>query len=168
MIKADGGGSRSYHSTTYGINSGSPLLQLEGFDITRCLPFDIMHIVFKGVVTYHLNLLFGHLISSMQYFTLQQLNQCLKSHPYGYSEADTKPNHIRREAGAGSNYRVKQSGSYILLLDNIISIYFCPYNCTLFLAHRTCTFTHIYKNSFSKSNDDIGSPPSFYCWGVHQ
>ena len=79
------------HSTTYGINNASPLLNLTGFDITRCLPFDIMHSIFEGVAHRHLNLLFHHLIDSHHYLDLSQLNQTIKLHPYGYSEADTKP-----------------------------------------------------------------------------
>lgn len=50
------------HSATYGINEASPLLKLSNFDITTCLPFDIMHTVYEGVVTYHLNLLLSYLI----------------------------------------------------------------------------------------------------------
>jgi len=33
------------HSVTYGNNRKSPLMQLPEFDITECLPFDIMYTV---------------------------------------------------------------------------------------------------------------------------
>ena len=46
LIEGEGG---SRHSVTYGINGRSPLLDLVGFDITKCLPYDIMHTVFEGV-----------------------------------------------------------------------------------------------------------------------
>ena len=36
----------------------SPLLHLPGFDVTTCLPFDIMHNIYEGIVPCHLNLLF--------------------------------------------------------------------------------------------------------------
>lgn len=41
------------HSTTYGINRESTLQQLDNFDVTKCLPFDIMHTIFEGVAVYH-------------------------------------------------------------------------------------------------------------------
>ena len=42
------------HSVTYGINKASILPQLDNFDVTKCLPFDIMHTVYEGVAVYHL------------------------------------------------------------------------------------------------------------------
>ena len=30
--------------------------QLDNFDVTKCLPFDIMHTVFEGMAVYHLTL----------------------------------------------------------------------------------------------------------------
>ena len=96
------------HSTTYGINNASPLLNLTGFDVTKCLPFDIMHSIFEGVARRHLNLLFHHLIDSCHYLDLSQLNKTIKLHPYGYSEADTKPTLIERESSSTSDFRISQ------------------------------------------------------------
>ena len=50
-----------WHSTTYGINGPSILSNLKHFDITMCLPFDIMHSIFEGITVVHLNLLFCYL-----------------------------------------------------------------------------------------------------------
>ena len=100
-----------WHSTTYGINNFSILLKLTGFDITKCLPFDIMHSVFEGVANRHLNLLFQHIIAS-QYITLADINEAIKSHQYGYSETDTKPRCIERESST-SDFTFKQSGKNI-------------------------------------------------------
>ena len=87
------------HSVTYGINRASPLLMLSDFDITKSLPFDVMHTIYEGIASYHLNLLFtGHLIDDYHYFTLDQLNHIIKVHPYGYTECDTKPSPIHRES----------------------------------------------------------------------
>ena len=64
LIEGKGeGGSR--HSVTYGINGRSPLLDLVGFDITKCLPYDIMHTVFEGVAISHLKLLLNYCIEEM-------------------------------------------------------------------------------------------------------
>ncbi len=46
-------------------------------------------------------------INIKKYFTLSELNQCLASHHYGYSELDTKPNII---TGSTMEYHIKQKG----------------------------------------------------------
>jgi len=98
------------HSVTYGINRASPLLMLSDFDITKSLPFDVMHTIYEGIASYHLNLLFHHLIDDCHYFTLDQLNHIIKVHPYGYTECDTKPSPIHRESTLDSNFKLKYSG----------------------------------------------------------
>lgn len=109
LINDDNSG---WHSTTYGINGTSLLLNLKYFDITQCLPFDIMHSIFEGVANVHLNLLLFHLINDYQYFDLPELNHVIKSHPYGYSEMDKKPVPIYRESSS-SSFHFKQSGMFI-------------------------------------------------------
>ena len=107
-------------STTYGINSRSPLLSLEGFDITKCLPYDIMHTVFEGVAQVHLQLLLSYLICTKKYFTEDQLNLALRTHKYGYSESSSRPSPIYK--GANSEFHIKQSGIYknSTIIHNII------------------------------------------------
>lgn len=51
------------HSTAYGINGASPLLNLNGFDVTKSFPFD-MHSIFEGVARRHLNFLLHHVIDN--------------------------------------------------------------------------------------------------------
>ena len=108
--------SSGWHSTTYGINGTSLLLSLKYFDVTQCLPFDIMHSVFEGVANVHLNLLLCHLINHCLSFDLPELNHVIKSHPYVYSEMDTKPVPVDRESS--SSFHFKQSG--ICLLYNVM------------------------------------------------
>ena len=85
---------------------------LTGFDITKCLPFDVMHTVFEGVAAVHINHLLLHLIDECKFFCLRDLNHIINSHDYGYSEIDTKPSPIRRETTAHSNF---QSGIAIYI-----------------------------------------------------
>ena len=101
-----------WHSTTYGINGQSLLSNLKHFDITICLPFDIMHSIFEGIALLHLNHLFIHPIDDLQCLSLAQPNYHIKSHQYGYSEVDTKPSLIDRESSK-SPFHIKQSGTYI-------------------------------------------------------
>lgn len=104
-----------WHSTTYGINGPSILSNLKHFDITMCLPFDIMHSIFEGITVVHLNLLFCYLCDDLVCINLEQLNHIIKSHPYGYSEVDTKPTVIDRESST-SSFHFKQSGMLLLLM----------------------------------------------------
>ena len=48
--------------------------QLDNFDVTICLPFDIMHTVYEGVAVYHLNLLLHYLIDTRKWLSLTELN----------------------------------------------------------------------------------------------
>ena len=101
----------SRDSTTYGINKASPLQDLIGFDITRCLPLDVMYTIFEGVVATHLNHLLHQMIDECNYIHLNELNHLITSHDYGYSKVDTKPSPISRESSATSDFRLKQSGT---------------------------------------------------------
>ena len=79
------------HSVTYGIKKESILQQLDNFDVTKCLPFDIMHTVFefKGVAVYHLNLLLHYLIDTRKWLSFTELNHAIEAHHYAYTECDT-------------------------------------------------------------------------------
>ena len=86
----------SEHSITYGFNRASPLLQLPGFDITTCLPFDIMHTIYERIIPRHLNLLLHYVLNDKNYLSLSQLNHIIKVHQYGHTEIDMKPSLINR------------------------------------------------------------------------
>ena len=79
-----------------------------------------MHTLFEGMVSNHLNLLFHHLIDESHSLCLGELNHAIKSHDYGYSEADTKPSPIRRQSTATSDFNFKQSGIIIVTLSKFI------------------------------------------------
>ena len=99
------------HSVTYGINGPSCLSDLKWFDITTCIPFDLMHTIYEGIASHHLNLLFQHLINDCSYFSLDKVNHLIKSHQYGYSESDTKPCVIKWDPAA-SKFHFKLSGVF--------------------------------------------------------
>ena len=73
------------HSVTCGINKASILQQLDTFDVTKCLPFDIMHTVYEGVAVYHLNLLLHYLIDTRKWLSLTELNHAIQAHHYVYT-----------------------------------------------------------------------------------
>jgi hypothetical protein len=107
LIEEDGG-HRSKHSVTYGINSRSHLSRLIGFDITKCLPYDMMHTIFEGVAMLHLRPLLYYLIDIRKLFSIEQLNLNIRSHKYGYSEVSTKPSKISKDSSTNT-YVIKQS-----------------------------------------------------------
>ena len=93
------------HSITYGVNNRSPLIDLIGFDITQCLPYDIMHTLFEGVASLHLQTLLKILIDVKKCLTLPQLKSSLRTHKYNSSEV--KPFPISKSSIL---YHIKQSG----------------------------------------------------------
>jgi len=95
---------------TFGINKESCLQKLPHFDVTQCLPFDIMHTIFEGVAVYHLRHLLVYLIDVRKYFSLDDLNHIIESFHFGYSETDTKPSLIHRDSSDHSTFHIKSSG----------------------------------------------------------
>lgn len=85
LVEGDVSG-RGGFSTTYGVNNRSVLLDLPLFDVTKCLPFDIMHSLFEGVSTHLLNQLFHHLIND-EILGLDEINQEVNKICLGYSDS---------------------------------------------------------------------------------
>lgn len=76
----------THFSMQYGVNRPSVLNEMPFFDLCQCLPPDIMHVILEGVLLRNLRLLLEHCIVQEHYFTLHQLNQCVSTFCYGYSE----------------------------------------------------------------------------------
>ncbi len=125
-------GHSRYHSVTCGINTSSPLLSLIGFDITKCLPYDIMHTVFEGVVKSHFQQVLKYLIDDKKYFTIDQFNLAIKTHKYGYSECTVKPSRIENSR---EGYHIKQSGIVYTVKKSEIVINKTTNTLTIFYIH---------------------------------
>ena len=89
--------SRVYWSKEYGINEKSFLVNVPGFDITKCLLHDPMHVLLEGVVRMELRLLFSHLILEKKLFSITDLNTAIQNFPYSESESRDKPQLIERK-----------------------------------------------------------------------
>lgn len=99
-------------STTYGINGLSVLQSLMHFDVCKCFPEDIMHILFEGIVPYETKLLLKYLIDERRCFTLKRLNQIVESFDFGFTNRKNKPSYITRESlNAVRDAKLKQSGN---------------------------------------------------------
>lgn len=76
----------TYHTTTYGINRRSPLNELDHYHVCDYgLPPDVMHDVLEGYLPYTLKLMLSHMIDTLKLFTLDKLNQAIRSIDYGYA-----------------------------------------------------------------------------------
>ena len=127
LVEGDTTGRVGY-SSTYGVNGRTILMDLPYFEITKCLPFDVMHTVFEGTCISHLNMLFElinqsgvvplalnqlfiHIIDDNKYLSLDQLNHAIQTFGYGFSDMATKPAIIYQQSGS-KNYTIKQKGIY--------------------------------------------------------
>lgn len=108
---------RDQLSTTYGVNRLSVLDKVEHFDVCKCMPEDIMHILLEGLVPYETKLMLKQLIDESRCFTLKELNQRIESFDYGYMNKKNKPTAITRETINGlTEAKLKQSGILLVYL----------------------------------------------------
>lgn len=83
-------------SVTYGINYRSPLNDLYGFHVADGqLPQDIMHLLLEGVIPYELKLMLHDFTAVKKYFTVDDLNNRIRSFNYSPEEAKDKPPPIK-------------------------------------------------------------------------
>jgi hypothetical protein len=53
-------------SKQYGVTRRSLLCSIPGFDVTKQLPLDIMHVLFEGLFHLQIKLFLGHIIDNLQ------------------------------------------------------------------------------------------------------
>ena len=97
-------------SKEYGVNVLSVLNEAPQFDLCVCLPHDIMHVLFEGVVPRHCKALLRYCILVQQFFKLQQLNRRIEEFSYGYSEKANVPRPLDRDHLTSDN-KLVQSGT---------------------------------------------------------
>lgn len=80
-------------SVTYGINQKSLFEDVKFFNVTKCFPQDIMHVLFEGVLAKEILLLLTYCCNE-KFFSLACLNQSISSFDYGYHEIANKSSNI--------------------------------------------------------------------------
>lgn len=94
VLDALTGAGRKYWSKRYGINSRSVLLDVDGFQITKCILFDPMHIFYdNGVVDLEFKLMMNYFIDR-NILTLQMLNKAIQCFEYSDEENADKPQNV--------------------------------------------------------------------------
>lgn len=102
---------RSHFSTTYGVNRRSILEDVPGFSVVKCLPHDIMHDLFEGVVKKELSLFLTY-STTQRYFSIEELNQRISY----YDFMSSKPSLIYTKPQA-NEYKIRQSASQMISLS---------------------------------------------------
>lgn len=75
------------------------------------LPSDIMHDLLEGVIPRHLKLLLGFFTMESNFFTLEMLNEKIKTFDYqGIVETSNRPSTITNLTLSSNDDNLKQSG----------------------------------------------------------
>jgi len=75
----------------------SILDELPYFNLTVCLPHDVMHVILEGALPRHCRLLLYHCIVEEKYFTLNHLNKRMQDFQYGEHEKFSAPRSLERD-----------------------------------------------------------------------
>lgn len=105
-------GFQNQFSTLYGVNRLSILDEVPHFDLSLCLPHDIMHVILEGALSRNCKLLLHHCIIDEKYFTLNNLNKIFQDMEYGEHEKSNAPRPIDRDRLTASGDKLGQSGLY--------------------------------------------------------
>lgn len=97
-------------SRQYGVNRLSILDEAPHFDLCKCMPHDIMHVILEGVLPLHCKFLLMHCIFEEHYFTLKLVNRLIAEFEYGYSEGRNVPRQLDSDHLKSSESKLSQSG----------------------------------------------------------
>ena len=100
----------SHYSTNFGINRYSVLEDVPGFSVATCIPHDIMHDLYEGVVPYELKLLILYCVQH-NYFSIATLNDRIQRFDYVID----KPSLIDHNLSKTSS-KIRQSASQMMSL----------------------------------------------------
>lgn len=109
------GPNRATMSVEYGINRRSSLDSLSYFSVVECMPHDIMHDLFEGVIPYEMKLLLKHCMDK-SHFNINTINYRLGAFDFGYSELRDKP------APIDNDLKIRQTASQMWLLSRIFPL----------------------------------------------
>ena len=98
-----------HFATTYGISCKSILNESRFFHVVDGMIPDIMHDILEGSLQLHIKWLLKHCITHMKYFTINILNERIRSFNYGAAEGSNRPTCIAPDVLMSSNISVKQS-----------------------------------------------------------
>ncbi|XP_066601545.1 uncharacterized protein [Prorops nasuta] len=109
---------KAFWQKYYGVNSRSPLMNVEAFDITTCLPQDAMHVLIEGPLEIAIRCYLMYRIKIKKLFTIRDFNQNLSNFDFKHLKKD-KPAMVEAHhlEPAGS---LRKSATQILNLAHIL------------------------------------------------
>jgi hypothetical protein len=116
---------RQNRSKIYGVNYLSVLDEVRHFDICRCFPQDIMHIIFEGVLNTQIKLLLGHVLLETG-VTIDDINRFLDSFDFQTSAGD-RPAHLERSRVVAAESKLNQSSAQLRNLAYALPFFLAPY-----------------------------------------
>ena len=108
---------QAHYSTNFGINRRSILENVPGFSVATCIPHDIMHDLFEGVVPYELKLLIRHCIQTMKYFTIDFLNNRIGRFDFIHDIPSLLDSNLCQ-----STMKIRQSASQMMALSRFFPL----------------------------------------------
>lgn len=100
----------SHYSTNYGINRKSILEDVPGFSVATCIPHDIMHDLFEGVVPHELKLFLTYATQQKRYFSINDLNERIKMFDFVHDKPTPIDPNVCRQL------KIRQSASQMMSL----------------------------------------------------
>lgn len=104
-------GMAKFAKTTFGITGLSILSEVRYFDVTKCFPHDIMHVLHEGFLPCEMKHLLRYVISEKRWIKLTELNRRIEDFDYGYLDVRNKPSPIDKGILKPENKKeLRQSG----------------------------------------------------------
>ena len=105
---------------TLGIKGKCLLNDLRYFHTTKNYAFDLTHDLWEGIVPYELSIFFHDFIYVKKYFTMDFLNNRIKSFNYGKLESKNKPSLLTLNSNKWFKVKIKQKAAKMVCLFNHI------------------------------------------------
>jgi hypothetical protein len=115
MDPALNGGNRNFWKQRFGINERSPLLDIPGFDVTKCMVQDIMHVMSEGVVEVALRQFIKYCTTN-ELFSIRTLNTRIANFDYMHLVKD-KPSPITTDH---LDNKLRQTASQMICLAHVL------------------------------------------------
>ena len=101
----------AHYSTNFCINRRSILEDIPGFSVATCIPHDIMHDLFEGVVPYELKLFIAYCTQGRNFFSIDFLNDRIARFDFIYDKPSLLDTNLCR-----STMKIRQSASQMMAL----------------------------------------------------
>ncbi|XP_066602470.1 uncharacterized protein [Prorops nasuta] len=123
-----------------GVNNRSPLMDIDHFDITTCLPQDAMHVLIEGPLEIAVRYYLMYCIKSRKLFTIRDLNEKLSAFDFKHLKKDKpaliEPYHLEPSS------TLRQSAAQLLALAHtvpfLIGEWIIPFKDTDLEEHISC------------------------------